>query len=292
MITYMGYQLSEQITPGTWTVRIPHSLSASRFVACRELIEDSGILEDDRDKQYETWTVTIRDGEDDALRNLRYAEAKYAITVTAAENQAPAISDQDRQLAEDTFGLIERSEHVQADQPAVTPDDEPEQAAPFAPGHLAKRQGIIKGLRDLADALEQKPELPTPYSVEVDLFWQIADNGGLGDDRIRPEHGRAAMAAMPGDWSKNSGDAYISYDRAFGPDVTYGINVDRAEVCRRVQVGTRNVPARDEPVYEWQCDPAEDVSMVLAEHTAPALDTLASTWTDPGPHGLHSMERD
>jgi hypothetical protein len=179
------------------------------------------------------------------------------------------ISDQDRQLAEDTFGLIGRSTGQAALAPAE--DDQP---APFAPGHLARRQGIIKGLRDLADALESRPGLPTPYRVEVDLFWQIADNGNLGG-RIRPEHGRAAMAAMPGDWSKRSADAFVSYNRAFGPDVTYGINVDRAKVCRKVQVGTRNVPAHDEPVYEWKCDPAEDVSMALAEHTAPALDTLA-----------------
>lgn len=36
------------------------------------------------------------------------------------------ISDEQRRLADETFGLIERSEHVQADQPAVTPEPDDE----------------------------------------------------------------------------------------------------------------------------------------------------------------------
>jgi len=215
------------------------------------------------------------------------------------------ISDEDRQRAYETFGLIERSEHVQADQPAVTPEPDyedylapcnktcPHETAP--PGHrnsdvslaLAehtapaldaieraattsemsdKRRGIIQGLRDMADALQAHPELPTPYDITVSIFWQIGDDGRLGE-HVRQEHARAAMAALPGGWEKQAdGGDFISYIRAFGPDVAYQINADRAEVCRRVQVGTRNVPAHDEPVYKWECGPeATEICLLTGE---------------------------
>lgn len=141
--------------------------------------------------------------------------------------------------------------------------------------HEAKRQGIIKGLRELADALEATPGLPTPYDVHTDLFWQLDDNASLAG-RLTQDIARAAMAALPGDWSKSSPStgSYISYDRSFGEYVTYSLNIDRADVCRRVQVGTKTVPAHDEPVYEWECGPETDVSVALAEHTAPALEAI------------------
>lgn len=81
-ITYMGYQLSEDIVAGrTYIARIPRSLSSSRFTSARDLISGLGhsALEDDRDRKYETWTVTPAEGHE--LRDLRFAEVKYFVDV-------------------------------------------------------------------------------------------------------------------------------------------------------------------------------------------------------------------
>lgn len=136
--------------------------------------------------------------------------------------------------------------------------------------HEVKRRSIIAGLRELADALEQHPELPTPYGLEVDVFWRTDDNA-RHDGRLTQADARGAMAALPGGWSKDGLGNYLEYKRAFGDHVAYALNLNRADVCKRVQVGVRNVPAHDEPVYEWDCSPGDDEPVTLADHTDSAI---------------------
>lgn len=106
----------------------------------------------------------------------------------------------------------------------------------------ADRAEVVKGLRDFADWLESNEQVPVPWEIRGQHFLSI-------------EEVRAGMH-LTGPWEKRFIGSYAEYSRAFGGNVALEFNVEREQVCRKVQVGTKHIPAteaRDEPVYEWQC---------------------------------------
>lgn len=202
------------------------------------------------------------------------------------------ISDQDRQIADETFGLIERSN------PEPAPMTAPEPPADTTARDI-KRRDMISGLRAMADALENHPELPIPYSIAADTFWRTGGDGRIAG-QIQQDDARQAMAALPGGWAKTVGNTFISYVQPFGDDVSYSICVERSQVCQRIQVGTRPVPAHDEPIYEWKCEPDADVSMALAERSATSIPCVNTNhgpavavlvWPGSSPSGIYLCAR-
>lgn len=114
---------------------------------------------------------------------------------------------------------------------------------------------LASSLRRIADDIESGA-LPVPYSVEVSAYWDINDEGHIGE-ALNAGIARAAMNELPGGWSKRMGTTYVTYAREYGPRAEFVIAIDRSEVCRRVQIGVNHVPAHDEPVYEWNCEPGD-----------------------------------
>ncbi len=111
-----------------------------------------------------------------------------------------------------------------------------------------QRTAYIEGLRELADALEQRPELLDGLSpVMLYCFTQSrADFVRRADE-------------LGGDRSKTFDDWYVNVRRTFGPHAVE-VCVNREQVCRKVVTGERLVPAKPaepehvEEVVEWVCD--------------------------------------
>src|SRR5260370_24582354 len=124
---------------------------------------------------------------------------------------------------------------------------------------MSKRQEIINGLLLLAYMLEDE-SVPLPSNVTADVYWQHTEQDKLGPG-ITQDDARNVMHAAPGGWSKEFTDAYVNYTRTLSEFVTYQVSFGREQVCSRVQVGEKTVPATAErivPVYEWKCDGDED----------------------------------
>lgn len=118
------------------------------------------------------------------------------------------------------------------------------------------RQEMADALRAMADDIVSGA-IPMPYDISVTAFWKMTDDGNLGGMNT-VDDARSAMAAVPGGWSKSLSGSYATYQKRYANHVTFGVSMDRGEVCRKVEVGTRHVEAteaHDEPVYDWVCDP-------------------------------------
>lgn len=106
----------------------------------------------------------------------------------------------------------------------------------------------IQGLREMADWFEQHPDrIPTYNNLVVNLF--AADRDEL-----------VAYARELGKVAKNPVGDYFALVKRFGPH-RIDANLPREEVCRKVVVGTRQVPERvieahEEEIVEWVCDEA------------------------------------
>ena len=119
---------------------------------------------------------------------------------------------------------------------------------------------LIAGLRELADHLEQEPELALHLATYgPDRFLVYTDDA----DRFR-----TLASALGGDREKNATDSYMTVTRRFGPGIEVLVYTDRSTVCARRVVGTETVEVPDpdapkvtieRPVYEWDC------ASVLAE---------------------------
>lgn len=108
-----------------------------------------------------------------------------------------------------------------------------------------KREGLITGLRELADWLEANPEVKTPHFSDFNI-WSIDR-----EQFIKQAH-------LIGSGEKRQAYGYLMIEKRFGA-LTFALNIQQASVCTRIQVGERDVPARaavaahTEPIYEWEC---------------------------------------
>jgi hypothetical protein len=110
---------------------------------------------------------------------------------------------------------------------------------------MNNREEFIKGLRDIADFFEDRPELPIPNYGESFYIWEKS----LVNARER------AIQMAPAE--KIYLESYFNLQRRFGPHKVV-VSWARDAICERVQVGTKHVPAytveaHEEPVYEWDC---------------------------------------
>lgn len=127
------------------------------------------------------------------------------------------------------------------------------------------RARYIEGLRDVADLLESRPDLPLPLPETFSVFCE--------DKETAAEWVRAFPG--PKDKSVNGDETHMIFGRqhdVFGP---HGFNVwiARGQVCERVVTGTREitetVPAPDAPMVEVTRT-VEDVEWVCAPLLAEA----------------------
>lgn len=138
--------------------------------------------------------------------------------------------------------------------------DTPDQATESIP--VDPRAGYIAGLRQLADVLEQHPEVPLPFQGHgMALTFSFFRHG---DDN------RAAMAAaakaLPCQLQKAGSDEYFDLNGKLA-GLKIQLTAFRGEVCERVVVGTREVteeipdPAAPKVIVtktvedvEWRCN--------------------------------------
>lgn len=140
---------------------------------------------------------------------------------------------------------------------------------------------VAAGLRDLADFLEDHPEVDVRYAGwSFNLFPEdLAEIGRGGYGRLEKK--------VKGDW--------YCLIKHFGKHVTLEFNKSRELVCERVKVGEKIIPAeperfipeqvipakpeRVEEVYEWKCppvlakpaDPVAEAVEDFARHKTPSI---------------------
>jgi hypothetical protein len=103
------------------------------------------------------------------------------------------------------------------------------------------RQETINGLRQLADYLQARPDVPMPYFGMVNAFGQASE--------------LSVVARAMGEFAKDHNGEFLALVKSFGP-VSLHVNFSSSEVCERVVVGTEEVPAKPahtREIVEWKC---------------------------------------
>jgi hypothetical protein len=106
-----------------------------------------------------------------------------------------------------------------------------------------ERRLFIQGLRDLAVFLESHPAVPTPYSNDINVFVSTKEE--------------LATIARSSTWAKDVNDDYFWLVKRFVGNVSIQVNTTRDNVCRRVVVGQKVIPAQPERIVDdvqWECD--------------------------------------
>ena len=110
---------------------------------------------------------------------------------------------------------------------------------------------LVAGLRAAADWYEQHPEYAerTWGGARLDMFFETKDQ------LLAFKHASGATRH-----EKGAVPSYFWLRRDFGGGIVLDANIPREKACRKVVVGTREVPAETieahvEEVIEWQCDP-------------------------------------
>ncbi len=120
-----------------------------------------------------------------------------------------------------------------------------------------ERTAVVYGLRQLADFIESRTDLPLPTCRASLYLW--------GDD-ARPQ--LAGIARVLGTAAKKADEFYYGLTKDFGP-VVLSVKASRENVCERVVVGTKTteylVPPPGvemekridtEEIVEWICPPS------------------------------------
>lgn len=121
----------------------------------------------------------------------------------------------------------------------------------------AERIAWLNGIRQMADFLEQHPDVPLPSDHQPVYIW--------GTDAKRQ---LAAAALALGDAEKEADASFFSLVRRFGP-IVYTVKACRENVCERVVVGTKTITTQvppegvemltvtsEEEIVEWRCPPS------------------------------------
>jgi len=113
---------------------------------------------------------------------------------------------------------------------------------------LAERMAYVNGLRALADYLETTTmNFKYEFGLRVDT-WAYNEEDFAMQSRL-----------LGGKRDKVLEGSYAITRRNFGPHFI-DVNISRENVCERVQVGVKTIPAQEakpariEPEYEWQCE--------------------------------------
>lgn len=118
------------------------------------------------------------------------------------------------------------------------------------------REPYIRGLRELADALESNSDMPLPDSVTVSVGFYSTD---------AKKEMAAAAKATPGVLKKDTTNSCFSLKREFG-GVTYELWASRETTCTPVVIGRKKVVSTEivtpavtreveveENEIEWDC---------------------------------------
>ena len=111
----------------------------------------------------------------------------------------------------------------------------------------AAETSFADGLRALADWIDANPGVVDVPEVTLNVPFF---------DR---EEFTEAVKALGGHREKIAHDSYFVVRRTFGEGVQLDVYMPREQVCRKVVLGTREVPervvpARTEEIVEWVCD--------------------------------------
>lgn len=137
---------------------------------------------------------------------------------------------------------------------------------------LQSRNAFIKGLRDLADAFESRPNMPIPpYGLEIHVDMTVSEYGYV-DGKYETIYNneqtlrdlKRATRAIPGRKEKVFLDWAFQVKKDFGGQVVYKIRASRESVCKKVLTGNKTVhaasthytPERIVEDYEWVCEDA------------------------------------
>ncbi len=120
-----------------------------------------------------------------------------------------------------------------------------------------ERAQVVNGLRQLADFIESRTDLPLPTCRASLYLWGNDAKAEL-----------ANIARLLGTAAKQADDHYIGLTKGFGP-VVLTVKASRENVCERVVVGTKTteylVPppgvemekrTHTEDIVEWVCPPS------------------------------------
>lgn len=116
-------------------------------------------------------------------------------------------------------------------------------------GAKSRREEAIEGLRQLADLLEAKPDLPAPHNLNLKVYVSRED--------------LPAIAKQMGGATKTVVKQDFILEKTLGA-VRYQIKVPRTEVCTRTVIGSRKVKRLDpshvieteEEIVRWECPPS------------------------------------
>ena len=111
---------------------------------------------------------------------------------------------------------------------------------------MTDREQTIHGLKQVVAWLEANPEFEVADTDILIRCWTKADL-------------TAFVRALPNPVQKYSGGMFFFAKHHFTDTVSLYGGVEHEKVCRRVEKGTRVVPAQEEheePVYEWIWDDA------------------------------------
>lgn len=118
----------------------------------------------------------------------------------------------------------------------------------MAESATARRDAFIKGLRDMAEFLEQHPHVPAPIYITANHF-------------VREKHDAketlANIAKDSGAWEKIFDNQWFFLRKTFCEDLRFDVSVERERVCRKVVTGKTVLPAVPEREVEnvsWVCD--------------------------------------
>ena len=106
-----------------------------------------------------------------------------------------------------------------------------------------RRADVVRGLRDLADVMEQNRAIQVPWEIVINAFADTREE--------------IAAVARTGSWRKAFAGDWFSLRREFGGSVALDVSIQRAQVCKRVVVGKMTLPAQPErevEQVEWQCE--------------------------------------
>ncbi len=118
----------------------------------------------------------------------------------------------------------------------------------------AQKDQVIAGLRKIADVLEANPDLRPPYVGSCVMRVNTVSEM------------REAAKCYGGTFTKRSDDSSYNLTRIIAPNLNILIYADHQDVCTRIVLGTRKVPAvtlpareettvpeHEEEIVQWHC---------------------------------------
>lgn len=117
-----------------------------------------------------------------------------------------------------------------------------------------QRQRSISDVRDFLAWLESHPEIPLPY--------EFGAGGRIGIYAWNTKDEARIMARAMGTFEKKADENFLELKKKFGSLIVAAV-FSRNQVCKRVVVGTKEIPEEVVPekvtpahtveIVEWQC---------------------------------------